>query len=155
MDGPWSGNGHRYPSRETKVQRFRHLDWSIKMAMSASTCTKVGSTLRPWSQCWRTTVVKSTRPRSSFWILDNASCHKSAAFFERVEKWAERGLLVYYLPPYSPELNAIERLWQKLKYQYLPPTAWEKCQTLISTLTSKLTENGEVTYLPSMQRYAQ
>lgn len=93
--------------------------------------------------------------RTTVVILDNASCHQSAAFHERMEYWSERGLLVYYLPPYSPELNAIERLWRKLKYQYLPPTAWEKCKTLISTLTSKLAEIGEVTYLPSMQRYAQ
>lgn len=93
--------------------------------------------------------------RTTVIILDNASCHRSAAFQDQVETWAERGLLVYYLPPYSPELNAIERLWKKIKYQYLPPTAWERLRTLISTLTSTLTEIGEVTFLPSMERYAQ
>lgn len=93
--------------------------------------------------------------RTTVIVLDNASCHKSAAFHDRLETWAERGLLVYHIPPYSPELNKIELFWQKLKYQYLRPTAWEKFKTLIGTLTSKLAEIGEITYLPSMQGYAQ
>ncbi len=26
----------------------------------------------------------------------------------------------YFLPPYSPELNRIEMLWRKIKYEWLP-----------------------------------
>lgn len=88
-------------------------------------------------------------------ILDNASCHTSGAFKASVERWAERGLLVYNLPPYSPELNAIERLWKKLKYQLMPADAWERFTTLLQTLTTKLAELGEVTYLPSLHRYTE
>jgi len=66
----------------------------------------------------------------------------------------ERGLLVYHLPPYSPELNSIERLWKKLKYQLMPVDAWEKFSTLLGTLTSKLCEIGEVSYMPSLRSYA-
>ena len=58
------------------------------------------------SQIDRTTVI----------VLDNASRHTSAAFCDRLETGAERGLLVYHIPPYSPELNTIELLWKKLKY---------------------------------------
>jgi transposase len=29
--------------------------------------------------------------------------------------WQERGLLLFYLPPYSPHLNIAEVLWRKLK----------------------------------------
>lgn len=88
-------------------------------------------------------------------ILDNASCHTSHAFKECLERWDDRGLLVYHLPPYSPELNSIERLWKKLKYQLMPVDAWEKFSTLLGTLTSKLCEIGEVSYMPSLQSYAQ
>jgi len=88
-------------------------------------------------------------------VLDNASCHTSNAFKARLEHWADRGLLVYHLPPYSPELNSIERLWRKLKYQLMPVNAWEKFSTLLNTLTSKLCEIGEVTYMPSLNSYAQ
>ncbi len=88
-------------------------------------------------------------------ILDNASCHTSNAFKECLKRWDERGLLVYHLPPYSPELNSIERLWKKLKYQLMPVDAWEKFSTLLGTLTSKLCEIGEVSYMPSLRSYAQ
>jgi transposase len=88
-------------------------------------------------------------------VLDNASCHTSNDFKKCIERWAERGLLVYHLPPYSPELNSIERLWKKLKYQLMPVEAWEKFTTLLNTLTSKLCEIGEVSYLPSLHSYAQ
>lgn len=87
-------------------------------------------------------------------VLDNASCHTSAAFQASTERWAERGLLVYYIPPYSPELNSIERLWKKLKYQLMPADAWERFTTLLQTLTTKLCEIGEVAYLSALHSYA-
>ena len=88
-------------------------------------------------------------------VLDNASSHASKAFENSIERWAQRGLLIYYLPPYSPELNAIERLWKKLKYQLMPAHAWEQFKTLLNNLTTKLAELGEVTYMPSLHRYAE
>jgi transposase len=97
----------------------------------------------------------SSIDRTTVVILDNASCHTSAAFREAVERWAEHGLLVYHLPPYSPELNSIERLWKKVKYQLMPAHSWERFTTLLHTLTSKLAELGEVTYMPSLHSYAQ
>lgn len=88
-------------------------------------------------------------------ILDNASCHTSAAFKACMERWAERGLFIYHLPAYSPELNAIELFWKKLKYQLLPATAWERFTTLLNALTTTLCKIGEVSYLPSLQFYTE
>lgn len=88
-------------------------------------------------------------------VIDNASCHTSHAFCACLERWAERGLLVYNLPPYSPELNSIEHLWRKLKYQLMPADAWEKFKTLLETLTTKLCELGVVHYMPSLHSYAE
>jgi hypothetical protein len=31
-------------------------------------------------------------------------------------RWARQGLHLYYLPPYSPELNRIEIVWKHAKY---------------------------------------
>jgi transposase len=45
-------------------------------------------------------------------ILDNLSTHKVRGIAEAVEA---RGARVEYLPPYSPDLNPIERCWSKLK----------------------------------------
>ena len=38
--------------------------------------------------------------------------------------WKERGLIVKYLPTYSPELNLIEIVWRFIKYQWLPLSAY-------------------------------
>lgn len=61
----------------------------------------------------------------------------------------------YHLPPYSPELNAIERFWKKLKYQLLPVGAWESFTTLLGHATTALCALGETTYLPSLEGYAE
>ena len=48
-------------------------------------------------------------------VLDNASVHRGRKVKEKREEWAERGLFVFYLPPYSPQLNIAETLWRILK----------------------------------------
>ena len=30
-----------------------------------------------------------------------------------------QGVTLYFLPPYSPELNRIEKLWHKMKYTWM------------------------------------
>ena len=45
-------------------------------------------------------------------VLDNASWHRS----KKAVKYAEKlGIVLYFLPPYSPELNPIEQLWKWIK----------------------------------------
>lgn len=50
-------------------------------------------------------------------VLDNARVHTSKKIQERRTFWQERGLFLFYLPPYSPHLNIAEVLWRKLKYE--------------------------------------
>lgn len=45
-------------------------------------------------------------------VMDNLGCHKTAEV-ERLVRSA--GAEVWYLPPYSPDMNPIERLFSKLK----------------------------------------
>ena len=49
-------------------------------------------------------------------ILDNAAIHKGDVMKTKRRDWANKGLYLYYLPPYSPELNRIEILWKQAKY---------------------------------------
>jgi transposase len=45
-------------------------------------------------------------------VMDNLSAHKAPA----VRQWIEKaGAELLYLPPYSPDLNPIEKAWAKLK----------------------------------------
>ncbi|QZT39075.1 transposase [Halosquirtibacter xylanolyticus] len=43
-------------------------------------------------------------------VLDNASIHKSKKFKDKIEQWEEEDLYIYFITPYSPELNIIEIL---------------------------------------------
>ena len=88
-------------------------------------------------------------------VLDNASMHRSGAFEEAAERWAEAGLFIYYLSPYSPELNPIERFWRLCKHTILPPAAWSRFERLVDELTVGLKQFGEVIYLTSMKRFAE
>ena len=45
-------------------------------------------------------------------VLDNLSSHKSAEAVRRIES---AGAAVCYLPPYSPDLNPIEKVFSKVK----------------------------------------
>jgi putative transposase len=53
-------------------------------------------------------------------VLDNASLHVSKAVKAERRELAGRGIYLYYLPPYSPELNRIEPVFRQVKYQEIP-----------------------------------
>ena len=54
-------------------------------------------------------------------VMDNASVHHAKMIQDRLPIWQERGLFICYLPPYSPHLNIIERLWKEVKQAWLRP----------------------------------
>jgi putative transposase len=53
-------------------------------------------------------------------VLDNASFHHSLDMRDAIPELWKHGIYLYYLPPYSPELNAIERLFRTIKHHDLP-----------------------------------
>jgi transposase len=57
-------------------------------------------------------------------VLDNAPVNTSAAVQAKRSEWEKRGLTLYYLPPYSPQLNLIEIVWRKVKHAWLPTWAY-------------------------------
>ena len=64
-------------------------------------------------------------------VLDNSRVHTSAKFNAQLGHWNQRGLTIFRLPTYSPELNAIEGFWKKLKYQWMPTDAWNEFKDLL------------------------
>ena len=71
-------------------------------------------------------------------ILDNLGSHKSAKAVARVEA---AGASVRYLPPYSPDLNPIEKVFSKVK-RYLrfaaartKDTLWDAIASALGTVT--------------------
>ena len=59
-------------------------------------------------------------------IIDNASVHRSSKVNTQMVLPEQKGVKLYFLPPYSPELNRIEKLWQQMKYVWMGV----KCRTL-------------------------
>lgn len=63
-------------------------------------------------------------------VLDNLSSHKHPRVAERIQA---AGAEVWYLPPYSPDLNSIERMWSKVK-QILRSIAARTVEGLIQAI---------------------
>ena len=53
-------------------------------------------------------------------VLDNAGFHRARVVRNALPRLRELGVYLYYLPPYSPELNDIERLFRVIKPHELP-----------------------------------
>jgi transposase len=84
-------------------------------------------------------------------VLDNAPVHTSAKFNAQLDRWKERGLTIFRLPTYSPELNAIEEFWKKLKYQWMPTNAWDKFTDMLYCAIRCVEQRGIAYLLPSLQ----
>ncbi len=75
-------------------------------------------------------------------IIDNASIHTSHEFTEHLEQWEKKGLIIVRISPYSPELNLIEILWRKIKYEWMPFSAFQSFQNLKDSLFEILANIG-------------
>ncbi len=62
-------------------------------------------------------------------ILDNGSIHKSkkVQLFIKKQDWVE----LFFLPPYSPEYNPIERFWHWLKQKVYGCKSFTKMDELV------------------------
>ena len=63
-------------------------------------------------------------------VLDNAKVHQSKAMKAMQKVWAKRQLFIFYLPPYSPHLNIIERLWKEMKARWIQTKDYETDEQL-------------------------
>lgn len=80
-------------------------------------------------------------------VLDNARVHRSKSMQAMQQVWAKRKLFIFYLPPYSPHLNIIERLWKELKARWLQPADYENEQQLFYSTQLVLEAIGKSLFL--------
>jgi transposase len=76
-------------------------------------------------------------------VLDNARVHTSQKVQGRRKFWQQRGLYIFYLPPYSPHLNIAERLWRKLKYEWLQASDYASIDGLFYQVRQALAAVGK------------
>lgn len=81
-------------------------------------------------------------------ILDNASIHTSKKLEPYWQLLKEKGMQFYFLPPYSPELNRIEVLWRKMKYEWLPFKQMEpnELEEAVDTINSGFGSEYKLTF---------
>lgn len=80
--------------------------------------------------------------KKTFVYIDNAPVHRSKKFLSCLPGWHRKGLNVKFLPKYSPELNLIEILWQKIKYTWIPFSAYTSFKKLTECVESILANFG-------------
>jgi len=80
--------------------------------------------------------------QETYVIMDNAPVHKSNKFLSCLPEWEKKGLHVVFLSAYSPELNLIEILWRKIKYEWLPFAAYASFKALTECVEDILLNFG-------------
>jgi transposase len=63
-------------------------------------------------QTWVDRLLVPTLKPGQIVVMDNLAAHKQTKVIEAIETV---GAEVWFLPPYSPDLNPIEQLWSKVK----------------------------------------
>lgn len=83
-------------------------------------------------------VLRSVLKQGDIVVMDNLTSHKT----QRVRQaFAELGVEVYYLPPYSPDLNPIEMCWSKFKaiLRQMAARSYDALSEAISSALKKIT----------------
>lgn len=74
-------------------------------------------------------------------VMDNASVH--AISDKKKLELFEKGVEIFELPTYSPQLNIAEILWRFIKYRWLEFTAYRSYKTLKESLEMILSKVGD------------
>lgn len=76
-------------------------------------------------------------------VLDKASVHTASIIQQCRERWAQRGLHLFFLPAYSPHLNLAETVWRHLKGGWLRPADYAQADDLAYATNRCLANFGE------------
>jgi len=95
-------------------KRTERVSWiaALKQGNLLAPMTFAGSCNRDLFEMWLQECLLPQLQPGDVIVLDNASFHRCQAIDEIV---AEAGCQLWYLPPYSPDLNQIEPWWFVLK----------------------------------------
>lgn len=75
-------------------------------------------------------------------VMDNASIHQNKKLWKKQKQWEKKGLKIFFLPTYSPQLNKIEILWRFIKYKWLEPSAYGSYFNLVKAVEDVLVHFG-------------
>ena len=81
------------------------------------------------------------RARPCVIVLDNYAVHRSAVVKDLLPAFQAAGVTFFYLPPYSPELNAIEHLWRHIKHEDMPIRSFTEADALKAAVDDVLDDH--------------
>ncbi len=90
--------------------------------------------------CFDTFIDTLKRPTTI--VIDNAPIHTSQEFKDNLDRWEKHGVTILPIAAYSPELNLIEMLWRKIKYEWMPFSAYSSFLALKQNLFEILANIG-------------
>ena len=76
-------------------------------------------------------------------VLDNGSIHRGTETRAAIPDLRARGVYLYFLPPYSPDLNAIEPVFRVVKHRELPERRYTTVPALIDAVHAAFTTYEE------------
>lgn len=131
---------HGRSVRGTRCRCYKpHGHWKTTTMISAIRCSGV---IEPATLCFdgpmnrdtflgytQQCLAPSLRP-GEIVVMDNLASHKQQGVIDAIEAM---GCDVWFLPPYSPDLNPIEMLWSKVK-SYLRKAAARTFESLIQAV---------------------
>ncbi len=85
-------------------------------------------------------------------VIDNGSLHKNSVVKAALPALWARRIYLYYLPPYSPELNDIEPWFRNLKHHEMAVRSYKSLGDLEEAVDHALT-NMEARLIPKCQPY--
>jgi transposase len=83
-----------------------------------------------------------TRKGPTVVVLDNAPMHRCEKVAQMIPRWQEMDVALFFLPRYSPHLNPIEILWRKMKYEWMPFSAYESWNALTHAVNDLICSFG-------------
>jgi transposase len=104
---------------ERVVDSVPHNHWQMTTMISAIRCTGIAASMvfdgstdtYAFDAYVEQVLVPALRPGDVV-VMDNLSSHKVESILARIRA---SGASVLHLPPYSPDLNPIEKMWSKVK----------------------------------------
>ena len=76
-------------------------------------------------------------------VLDNGSLHRNTVVKAALPRLWEAGIYLYFLPPYSPELNEIEPAFRVIKHHETPARRYGTVPDLMTAVDTAFTTYEE------------
>lgn len=105
-------HGTKHGKRFSRTNIIAGLWYGVFGKKHVAMQTYSHSTSGAFFEAWFESELLAAIPEGSLVILDNASFHRKNRIYEIAARY---GVIVLFLPPYSPDLNPIEHSWANFK----------------------------------------